>query len=66
MTGGTMHKWLFIHAMASQICTDENVKFDSPEYRAAMVVRDEVEREMKAAVKERDQLRAHLSGGKVE
>lgn len=64
MTTDTVYKWTNILEAAAQIM--DRSSYGTDEYNEARKIRDTAMAQYRITVKERDQLRAHLSGGKVE
>lgn len=64
MTTDTVYKWTNILEAAAQIM--DRTSYGTDEYNEARKIRDTAMAQYRITVKERDQLRAHLSGGKVE
>jgi len=64
MTTDTVYKWTNILEAAAQIM--DRTSYGTDEYNEARKIRDTAMAQYRITVKERDQLRANLSGGKVE
>ena len=64
MTTDTVYKWTNILEAAAKIM--DRTSYGTDEYNEARKIRDTAMAQYRITVKERDQLRAHLSGGKVE